>query len=107
MRYLITALLLCAATTAQAQNLNAASAKLQQQFTGQVQPFLAKSCAGCHGGNNPAGGLDLRSITSLDQVTADFARWSMYSRNFSSTSLPCRYSSDLRKSSTFLRYSLT
>jgi hypothetical protein len=84
MRYFITALLLCAATAAQAQT----STKLQQQFAGQVQPFLAKSCAGCHSGNNPAGGLDFKSITSLDQVTADFARWSLAADRVAANEMP-------------------
>ncbi len=86
MRYFIAAAFVCAATAAQAQG----APKLQQQFTAQVQPFLAKNCAGCHSGATPAGGLDLKSITSMDQVTADFARWSLAADRVAANEMPPR-----------------
>jgi hypothetical protein len=83
MKMLAVVLLACIATPALAQ-----PASLEKQFQQTIQPFLAKSCAGCHSGNNPAGGLDLKSITSMDQVTADFARWSLAADRVNAKEMP-------------------
>jgi hypothetical protein len=86
MRFFAAAIFVCATTAATAQP----SAKLRQQFTTQVQPFLAKNCSGCHSGATPAGGLDLKSITSMGQVTGDFARWSLAAERVAANEMPPR-----------------
>ncbi len=73
MRYLLAALLVCAATAAQAAD----APSLQAQFNTSVKPFIDRYCVSCHSGARPAAQLDFRSYTSLEQITADFARWSL------------------------------
>src|SRR5690349_21852794 len=84
MRHLLAALLVCAATAAQA----APASNLEAQFTTTVQPFLNRYCAGCHSGATPAGSLDLKSYSSIDQVTADFARWSLAADRLAAKEMP-------------------
>jgi hypothetical protein len=36
-------------------------------FERDVQPIIAANCTGCHGGNHPKAGLDLRSVVSMLQ----------------------------------------
>ena len=35
------------------------------QFEREIQPLFAERCTGCHGGNSPQSGLDLRTLASL------------------------------------------
>jgi hypothetical protein len=84
MRHLIAALLVCAATAAQ----GAEAPQLAAQFTGSVKPFIDRYCVSCHSGARPAAQLDFRSVTSLDQVTADFARWSLAAERAAAHEMP-------------------
>jgi hypothetical protein len=65
-----------------------AASPLDQQFHDTVQPFVGKYCAGCHSGAKPAGGLDFKSFTSLDSVTADFAHWSLAAARLQAKEMP-------------------
>ena len=84
MRFLLAAVFVCAAGAAQAAD----APKLGAQFTTNVQPFLTRYCGGCHSGATPAGGLDLKSVISLDQVTGDFARWSLAADRVAAKEMP-------------------
>ena len=46
-------------------------------FQTSVRPFLQSYCYGCHGGNQPAAGLDLTSYGSQESVTSDQRRWNL------------------------------
>jgi hypothetical protein len=54
-----------------------ASADLERRFATDVRPVIHAYCAGCHGGQTPAAQLDLRSASSMADVAADPARWSL------------------------------
>src|SRR5690349_11089581 len=66
----------------------AAGPPLEQQFEQTVQPFVLKYCAGCHSGKMPAAQFDLKSYTSLDQVTADFPRWTLLMERLKAKEMP-------------------
>jgi len=57
MKRLAFALVAFAATSAFAAN----PPELQKQFQDQVQPFVGKYCAACHGGPKAAAQFDLKS----------------------------------------------
>src|SRR6476469_6361598 len=61
---------------------------LEQQFEQTVRPFVVKYCAGCHSGKTPAAQLDLKSYTSMDIVTADFAHWTLLMERLSAKDMP-------------------
>ncbi len=61
---------------------------LDQQFDKTVRPFITKYCAGCHSGNTPAAQFDLKSYTSIETVTADFAHWSLLMERLSAKDMP-------------------
>src|SRR5471030_3037713 len=84
MKSLLALLFVCVAMPAMAADAPA----LQQQFHDTVQPFVGKYCAGCHSGTTPAGGLDFKAITSFDQVTADFAHWSLAADRLAAKEMP-------------------
>ena len=84
MRLLLAALFVCAAVPAFAAD----NPVLDKQFHDTVQPFVGKYCAGCHSGKTPAGGLDFKSFDSLDEVTAEFARWSLAADRLANKEMP-------------------
>jgi len=61
---------------------------LDNQFQQTIRPFVTKYCIGCHSGATPAAQFDLKSYTSVDQVTADFARWSLLSDRLTAKEMP-------------------
>jgi hypothetical protein len=75
---------------AAAPALAAGQPDLQAQFSGTVQPFVGKYCAGCHSGSQPTAQLDLKSYTSVDQVKEDFARWQLLSDRLTAHEMPPR-----------------
>ena len=77
-----TILVLAIATAASANPV------LDQQFEQTVRPFVAKYCAACHSGPMPAAQFDLKSYTSVEMVTADFARWSLVMDRLSAKEMP-------------------
>jgi len=84
MKRLFAVLLGLAATPA----LAAGPADLQARFTGTVQPFVGKYCAGCHSGPQPTAQFDLKGYTSVDQIKQDFARWQLLSDRLTAHEMP-------------------
>ncbi len=80
MRFLLLASLTLAA--------NAATPALDHQFQQTVRPFVTKYCIGCHSGSMPAAQFDLKSYTTTETVTADFARWSLLSDRLAAKEMP-------------------
>ncbi len=61
---------------------------LQLQFDQTVRPFVTKYCIGCHSGSMPAAQFNLKSYTTLDQVTADFGRWALLKDRLTAKEMP-------------------
>lgn len=74
--------------TAVASPAFAADADLQKQFQDTVQPYVAKYCAGCHGGASPAAQFDIKSYDSLVKVTAEFPRWALVGERLHAKEMP-------------------
>jgi hypothetical protein len=68
--------------------VQAADAGLDRQFSETVRPFIAKYCAGCHGGASPAGQLDLRGYSSYADVVRDYRRWDMVRQRLAAGTMP-------------------
>jgi mono/diheme cytochrome c family protein len=73
---------------AAASAVGAASPPLQQGFEQTVRPFVMKHCVGCHSGPMAAAQFDLKSYTSVEMVTADFARWSLVMDRLAAKEMP-------------------
>ncbi|HEX2801284.1 MAG TPA: DUF1587 domain-containing protein, partial [Phenylobacterium sp.] len=84
MKRLAFALAAFAATSA----FSATPPKLQKQFQDQVQPFVGKYCVTCHSGSKAAAQFDLQSYTTMEQVTADFPRWSLLAERLAAHEMP-------------------
>jgi hypothetical protein len=78
----------CAITILFALTGNAATAGLDQQFDHTVRPFVLKYCVGCHSGQMPAAQFDLKSYTSVEMVTADYARWALLVDRLTAKEMP-------------------
>jgi len=63
-------------------------AKLDREFQQTVRPFIAKNCISCHSGQNPAAQFDLKSYTSIDQVTKEYARWALVMERLEAKDMP-------------------
>ncbi|HWD99725.1 MAG TPA: DUF1587 domain-containing protein, partial [Bryobacteraceae bacterium] len=61
---------------------------LNKTFSGTVQPFVNKYCAGCHSGKTPAGGLDLKAYVNMQTVIADNGRWATVAEKLSAKQMP-------------------
>ena len=59
------------------QAADAASAKLDKDFTGIVRPFMDKYCVTCHGKEKPKADLDLTPYTTISALANDSERWSL------------------------------
>jgi hypothetical protein len=68
--------------------VEAATAALDQQFEQTVRPFVAKYCVACHSGKMPAAQFDLKSYTSMNMVTDDFARWTLVMERLKAKEMP-------------------
>jgi hypothetical protein len=66
----------------------AAQPALNRQFQKDVRPFVTRYCAGCHSGQSPAGQFDLKSYTTLDQVTHDYNRWALVADKLTAKQMP-------------------
>jgi hypothetical protein len=89
--FLLLALVATSAFAADSSRLQKQAAdknQLEQQFHEKVLPFVGKYCAGCHGGRSPEAQLDLKSYTTVDQVRADFARWSLIAERLAAHEMP-------------------
>ena len=67
---------------------HAAPSALDRQFEQTVRPFVTKYCIGCHSGTTPAAQFDLKSYTTVDQVTADFPRWALLMDRLTAKEMP-------------------
>ena len=56
---------------------------IDQQFQQTVKPFVGKYCVTCHSGKMAPAQFDLKSYTSVDMVTDDFARWALLAERLS------------------------
>jgi hypothetical protein len=75
-----------AATPAPAPSPSPSS--IDQQFEQTVRPFVGKYCVTCHSGKMAPAQFDLKSYTSMDMVTDDFARWSLLSERLKNKEMP-------------------
>ncbi len=66
----------------------AAANALDRQFQETVRPFVSKYCVGCHSGKMPAAQFDLKSYTTVEQVTQDYPRWSVVMDRLNAQEMP-------------------
>ncbi len=66
----------------------AAGPDLDQQFETTVRPFVAKYCAGCHGGRTAAAQFDLKAFTSLETVREDLPHWTLVMSRLKAHEMP-------------------
>jgi hypothetical protein len=80
--------LLCVSLTAAPMVDAATPAVIDQQFQQTVKPFVGKYCVACHSGKMAPAQFDLKSYTSVDMVTDDFARWAMLAERLKAKEMP-------------------
>ena len=61
---------------------------IDQQFEQTVKPFVGKYCVGCHSGKMAPAQFDLKSYTTMDRVTDDFARWALLAERLKAKEMP-------------------
>src|SRR6202167_6656070 len=61
---------------------------INQQFDQTVKPFVGKYCVTCHSGKMAPAQFDLKSYTSVDMVTDDFARWALLAEKLQNQEMP-------------------
>src|ERR1700678_4266881 len=61
---------------------------IDQQFEQTVRPFVGKYCVACHSGKMAPAQFDLKSYTSVDMVTDDFARWALLAERLKAKEMP-------------------
>ena len=61
---------------------------IARQFDQTVKPFVGKYCVGCHSGKFAPAQFDLKSYTSMDMVTDDFARWALLAERLKAKEMP-------------------
>src|ERR1700722_17577298 len=61
---------------------------IDQQFQQTIQPFVGKYCVACHSGKMAPAQFDLKSYTSVDMVTDDFARWALLAERLKAHEMP-------------------
>ena len=83
-RTLLLSLSLTAASMAEA----APTPPIDQQFEQTVKPFVGKYCVACHSGKMAPAQFDLKSYTSVDMVTDDFARWALLAERLKNHEMP-------------------
>src|ERR1700734_1044643 len=64
------------------------SPSIDQQFEQTVKPFVGKYCVACHSGKMAPAQFDLKSYTSVDMVTDDFARWALLAERLKNQEIP-------------------
>ena len=85
-RTLLLSLSLTAATLA--DGASAPNAPIDQGFEQTVKPFVGKYCVACHSGKMAPAQFDLKSYTSVDMVTDDFARWALLAERLKNHEMP-------------------
>lgn len=58
------------------------------EFDTAVRPVLSQTCAGCHGGASPAGGLSVTALTSADTLTEHRETWEAILRRLRAGDMP-------------------
>jgi Protein of unknown function (DUF1592)/Protein of unknown function (DUF1588)/Protein of unknown function (DUF1587)/Protein of unknown function (DUF1595)/Protein of unknown function (DUF1585) len=86
-RTLLVSLSVAAASLANA-GTPAPSPSIDQQFEQTVRPFVGKYCVACHSGKMAPAQFDLKSYTSVDMVTDDFARWALLAQRLKAQEMP-------------------
>ena len=86
-RTLLLSLALTAATMVDAATPTPAP-PIDQQFEQTVRPFVGKYCVACHSGKTAPAQFDLKSYTSVDMVTDDFARWALLAERLKAKEMP-------------------
>ena len=71
-----------------AATAHAATPNIEQQFEQSVKPFVGKYCVACHSGKMAPAQFDLKSYTSVDMVTDDFARWALLADRLKAKEMP-------------------
>jgi Protein of unknown function (DUF1592)/Protein of unknown function (DUF1588)/Protein of unknown function (DUF1587)/Protein of unknown function (DUF1585)/Protein of unknown function (DUF1595) len=61
---------------------------IDQQFQQTIKPFVGKYCVACHSGKMAPAQFDLKSYTSVDMVTDDFARWALLAERLKNQEMP-------------------
>src|SRR6202035_3885727 len=61
---------------------------IDQQFNQTVKPFVGKYCVACHSGKMAPAQFDLKSYTSVDMVSDDFARWALLAERLKNHEMP-------------------
>src|ERR1700689_2299219 len=61
---------------------------IDQQFEQTVKPFVGKYCVACHSGKMAPAQFDLKSYTSVDMVSDDFARWALLAERLKPQEIP-------------------
>ena len=61
---------------------------IDQQFEQTVRPFVGKYCVACHSGKTAPAQFDLKSYTTVDMVTDDFARWALLAERLKAKEMP-------------------
>lgn len=71
------------------QELRGAEPKVWgQQYLDQVQPIVRAKCVNCHGKEEPDGGIDLESITSVDDVVFHNDLWALVAKRIRLNEMP-------------------
>src|SRR6201996_6378019 len=83
-----TLLLSLSAAATLAQAATPAPPPIDQQFDQTVKPFVGKYCVACHSGKMAPAQFDLKSYTSVDMVTDDFARWALLAERLKAKEMP-------------------
>jgi hypothetical protein len=67
---------------------SAATPVLDRQFEQTVRPFVTKYCIGCHSGQTPAAGFDLKAYSSMEMVTRDYLHWARVLERLTAKEMP-------------------
>ncbi len=88
LRTLFLGLCFAAASMVDAAPPAAPASSIDQQFEQTVKPFVGKYCVVCHSGKLAPAQFDLKSYTSMDMVTDDFARWALLADRLKAKEMP-------------------
>ena len=87
-RTLLYGLPLAAASLGNAATPAPTAPDVNQQFQQTVRPFVTKYCVTCHSGKMAPAQFDIKSYTSIDMVSEDFARWALLAQRLQAKEMP-------------------
>src|SRR5580693_6967092 len=67
---------------------SAATPVLDREFEQTVRPFVTKYCIGCHSGQTPAAGFDLKAYSTAEMVTRDYPHWDRVLERLTAKEMP-------------------